>query len=218
MTGAKSKGNRIRLVAFDLDGTLIPGTTVSLSLAHHLGYEAELQALERQFRDGEIGNSVIADFEAEHLRGLPVTEIEEVIGRIPLIRGLRETVEALKSGGITAIVATITWSFAPRAYQRRFGVDGYCGTEMGEADGRLTGTVVRYCDEFDKLDYVKAECARRGLEARHCAALGDSRSDIPLFHWAGRSMAINASPAARAAARSAIETSDLRDTLHYLIG
>ena len=37
---------------------------------------------------------------------------------------------------------------------------------MGEADGRLTGTVVRYCDAFDKLDYVKAECARRGLEAR----------------------------------------------------
>ncbi len=212
------KGDGIRLVAFDLDGTLIPGTTVSLSLARHLGYEAELEELERQFRDGEIGNSVIADFEAERLRGLPVAEFEEVIGRIPLIQGLSETVEALKSDGITAFIATITCSFAPRVYQRRFGFDGYCGTEVGEADGRLTGEVIRYCDEFDKLDYVKAECARRGLEARHCAALGDSRSDIPLFHWAGRSMAINASPAARAAAQSAIETSDLRDTLRYLIG
>lgn len=212
------KGNGIKLVAFDLDGTLIPGTTVSLSLAHHLGYEAELEELERQFRDGEIGNSVIADFEAERLRGLPVAEVEEVIGRIPLIQGLSETVEALKSDGITAFIATITGSFAPRVYQRRFGFDGYCGTEVGEADGRLTGTVVRYCDEFDKLDHVKAECARRGLEARHCAALGDSRSDIPLFHWAGRSLAINASPAARAAAQSSIETSDLRDTLRYLVG
>lgn len=208
----------IKLVAFDLDGTLIPETTVSLSLARHLGYEAELEELERQFRDGEIGNSVIADFEAERLRGLPVAEVEEVIGRIPLIQGLSETVEALKSDGITAFIATITGSFAPRVYQRRFGFDGYCGTEVGEADGRLTGTVVRYCDEFDKLDHVKAECARRGLEARHCAALGDSRSDIPLFHWAGRSLAINASPAARAAAQSSIETSDLRDTLRYLVG
>jgi phosphoserine phosphatase len=206
----------IRLVAFDLDGTLIPDTTVSLSLARHLGHEAELQDPERRFRDGEIGNAVIADFEAERLRGRAVDEVEAVIGRIPLIHGLSETVSALKAHGITALIATITWSFAPRAYQHRFGLDGHCGTEMDEAGGRPTGEVIRYCDEFHKRDYVKAESARLGLRPEQCAAVGDSRSDVPLFAWAGTSLAINAAPAARAAADHAFETSDPRDVLPYL--
>ena len=89
---------------------------------------------------------------------------------------------------------------------------------MGEAAGRLTGAVVRYRDEFDKRDYVVAEALRRGLEPAHCAAVGDSRSDLPLFAWAGASLALNAAPAARNAARHAIETNDLRETLGDLIG
>ena len=210
-------GNGIRLVAFDLDGTLIPDTTVSLSLARHLGYQVELQELERQFRDGEIGNAVIADFEAERLRGLAVNEAEEIVEGIPLIEGLRETLETLKAHGIATLIATITWSFAPRVYRHRFDFDGHCGTVMGEAAGHLTGGVVRYCDAFDKCDYVVAEALRRGLEPEHCAAVGDSRSDLPLFGWVGASLALNATAAARKAARHAIETNDLRETLGYLI-
>ena len=211
-------GNGIRLVAFDLDGTLIPGTTVSLSLARHLGYESELRELERRFQDGEIGNAAIADFEAGRLRGLPIVEVEEIVQGIAPIDGLQETVTALKARGIATLIATITWSFAPRVYCRRFGLDGHCGTEMGEAEGRLTGGVIRYCDEFDKRDYVMAAAVRLGLEPEHCAAVGDSRSDLPLFGWAGTSLALNATPAARNAARHAIEATDLREVLAALIG
>ena len=49
------------VVVFDLDGTLLRGTTVSLLLAQWLGREGEVSELERAFRAHEISNSVVAE-------------------------------------------------------------------------------------------------------------------------------------------------------------
>jgi phosphoserine phosphatase len=48
------------------------------------------------------------------------------------------------------------------------------------------------------------------------AAVGDSRSDVPLFERVGMSIALNATPDARAAATHALDTEDLRDVLALL--
>jgi hypothetical protein len=48
------------VVAFDLDGTLLRGTTVSLLLAQWLGQAEEISELERAFQAHEISNSVVA--------------------------------------------------------------------------------------------------------------------------------------------------------------
>jgi phosphoserine phosphatase len=49
------------------------------------------------------------------------------------------------------------------------------------------------------------------------AAVGDSRSDVPLFRLAGRSIALNATPDARRVATDVLDTEDLRDTLALLL-
>jgi phosphoserine phosphatase len=43
------------------------------------------------------------------------------------------------------------------------------------------------------------------------AAIGDSRSDVPLFRRVGMSIALNATPDARAVANHVLDTDDLRD-------
>jgi phosphoserine phosphatase len=48
------------VVVFDLDGTLLHGTTVSLLLAEWLGQAAEITELERTFHAHEISNRVVA--------------------------------------------------------------------------------------------------------------------------------------------------------------
>jgi phosphoserine phosphatase len=55
--------------------------------------------------------------------------------------------------------------------------------------------------------------AKRGMSLDECIAIGDSRSDLPLFSAVGLAIALNATPAAAAAAHVAIETDDLRDVL-----
>jgi len=45
----------VGLHVFDMDGTLLKGTTASVEIARHLGCSQELAALEARFGAGEIG-------------------------------------------------------------------------------------------------------------------------------------------------------------------
>ena len=94
---------RYKAVCFDLDGTLLPESSVSLWLAEQMGHGAMLTELETRFRAGEISNSVIADASAGWLAGSRVRDIWGMLAAARWIDGIQETVDALK-------VATATLS------------------------------------------------------------------------------------------------------------
>jgi phosphoserine phosphatase len=204
------------VVAFDLDGTLLVGTSVSLLLADWQGKTEEIDELERAFRAGEISNSAVADAQAAWLVDRPVTEVWEVLARGPWIAGIEETLHALHEAGVQSLLATITWSFAAQFLAERHGFAAVSGTEMHASNGLLSGRVSRYFDEHDKLTFVAQWCEAHGHSMDEVAAIGDSRSDIPLFAAVERSIALNATPDARAAATDRLDSTDLRDVLALL--
>jgi phosphoserine phosphatase len=55
-----------------------------------------------------------------------------------------------------------------------------------------------------------------GLDLAQCAAIGDSRSDLPLFAEVGCAIAFNASPTVRATTHAAADGPDLRLVLPRL--
>jgi phosphoserine phosphatase len=55
-----------------------------------------------------------------------------------------------------------------------------------------------------------------GVDLRRCVAVGDGRSDLPLFATVGLTTAFNATPAARAAAHVQVDTTDLRAVLPHI--
>lgn len=110
-------------------------------------------------------------------------------------------------------LATVTWRAAAEAVTARFGFEDCCGTEMAVADGRLLGTVTCY---FDAADFVEEVCERGRVSVPDAAAVGDSRSDLPMFRRVGFSITLNADAGTRAAATTAIDTDDLRGVLPLL--
>ena len=92
---------------------------------------------------------------------------------------------------------------------RRLGFSGYCGSRLATDAGTFTGKVATTLDEFGKRDYGIETCRSLGVPPVWCAAVGDSRSDLPLVETAGFSVALNASPAARSAATIRLDTDDL---------
>jgi phosphoserine phosphatase len=208
--------SRYPVVVFDLDGTLLRGTTVSLLLSQWLGKTSEISELEQAFRAHEISNSVVADTSAEWLADRSLADAWRVLEDGPWIEGMVETLQTLNARDVRLLLGTITWSFAAEMLRERYGFAAVSGTEMPVADGVLSGVVGRYFDEHDKARFVEEWCRQNGYSMSQVAAIGDSRSDVPLFRRAGMSIALNATADARAVATHALDTEDLRDVLGHL--
>jgi phosphoserine phosphatase len=204
------------VVVFDLDGTLLRRTTVSLLLAEYLGHTETFDELERSFAAGEISNRAIADASARCYAGRTTSEIRSVLAAASWIDGIDETVRTLAETGTHVLLATITWRLAAELLQERHGFTSVSGTELQITNGVVGDVVSRYFDEHDKVRFVEDWCAQNGYSMSQVAAIGDSRSDVPLFRRVGMSIALNATPDARAVATHVLDTEDLRDVLALL--
>ena len=172
--------------------------------------------MSKRFDAHEISNSVVADTSAGWLAGQRTTDIYAVLAEGAWIDGMSETFRALAAARVKLLLGTITWKFAAEMLQERYGFAAVSGTEMHVSGGVLSGIVTRYFDEHDKVRFVEEWCERNGYSMRQVAAIGDSRSDVPLFERAGMSIALNATPDARAAATHVLDTYDLCDVLKLL--
>lgn len=209
---------RYPVVVFDLDGTLLQGTTVSLYLAERMGKGDLVRDLERRFRAHEISNQVVADVSAEWFAGSDPLDVHAQLEAAPWIRGIDETLRALADAGARLLLGTVTWRFAAEMLKRRWRFEEVSGTEMSLERDLLSGRVSRYFDERDKLRFVEVWCEGQDYRLDDVAAVGDSRSDVPLFERVGLSIALNATPDARAVADEQLDTDDLTDILPLLLG
>lgn len=211
--------NRWRLACFDLDGTLVPNTSTCQHIGDCFGHGEVIRELEQKYSQGAMNNRQVAEILGEHYAGRRITEVVEAMQTLSLIDGIDETFAILRRQGIHLLLGTVTWSFAARIIAERFKLDGWSGCVMGEsAPGTLSGTVVTHFDEFSKRAFVEEYCAKHSIPMDKVFAVGDSRSDMPLFSVVGYSVAINATEAAKQAASCAIDTTDLRDVLQLIPG
>ncbi len=205
-----------RVVIFDIDGTLLPDTTVCHFMAEGMGHLELIVEMEAAWHAYEIDNRTFSSRDAVNYRGVAVAEVEARLAGLPLIAGLDEVCRRLTAAGVLVKLASCSWSFAGRYLQHRFALHDHCGTEMAEADGIFLGRVARLCSERDKAAHAVAFAHRHGIDIGDCIAVGDSRSDLPLFKVAGRAIALNARSDARAATDGHLDTDDLRDLLPLL--
>ena len=200
-----------RLVMFDLDGTLMPGTSTTLYLAEQLGHGNQVARLEQEYRTGKIDNTAIAIQTSSLFEGVPLSDIEALFRKAPKIANIEETITHLRQDKCIVVLGSITWSFFVKLFADEYGFDGYCGTYMASSEGKLTGQVVSVCTEHDKLSFFLAWRDFLGIPSDQTAAIGDSRSDHLVFQQAGLAVALNADAATRQLATVSLDTNDLMD-------
>jgi phosphoserine phosphatase len=179
------------LHVFDMDGTLLPGTTASLEIARSFGGRERLHELEQAFRHGLLDTRAFASALHAGWTGLTPEVVRAAFEAAPKLRHIQTTVDALKERGDRAVVITMSPDFFV-AHFADYGFDEVVGSRFPalpfggalDRDGILTFA--------DKPRLVRALCERFGIAMVDVVAYGDSQSDVPLFEVAGASVAVNA--------------------------
>ncbi|TAL18703.1 MAG: haloacid dehalogenase [Frankiales bacterium] len=203
-------------VFFDVDGTLVPQTSSSQHLAGYLGHLDVLRQAEGDYADGRMDNREVSVLDAEGWRDHSQRDVRRSLIDLPLVAGIPDVLTWCREHSVAAYLATLAWEPVGIYLCETFGFDGTCGPTLAQQDDRYTGLVACHFDEFDKRDFAQRVASGLGLTLDRCAAVGDSRSDLPLFAEVGFSVAFNATAAVKAVAGASAEGDDLRMIIPYL--
>ncbi|MDN3023741.1 HAD-IB family phosphatase [Streptomyces sp. S.PB5] len=180
-----------RLHLFDLDGTLLYGTSSPVEISRQLGLEAETVALDQAISAGLIEPPEYAARVRELWAELTEAHVSAAFEGAPWLAGIRDVWEEIRQNGDYCAVVSLSPSFfverlidwgAHAAHGSRFPAVPF--TEPVDPAGILSAAAKvliadRLCEEF-------------GVTRADCVAYGDSSSDRDLFGAVPVSVAVNA--------------------------
>lgn len=184
----------MRLHVFDLDGTLLPGTSACKELAKQTGTVREVAALESKLRND---NSTVEFARGIHSlwRGLTDEVVATAFADAPKLNHIAEVVSDIIRRGEHGVVITMSPNFFAR-YFIAIGLEVLASTFPPlPLTTELDETAILVPEDKPRL--VAELCRKYALGFNDVLAYGDSWSDIPLFQQAARSVAINAEDAVR---------------------
>ncbi|MFI9170582.1 HAD family hydrolase [Streptomyces lincolnensis] len=180
-----------RLHLFDLDGTLLHGSSAPVEISRQLGLEAETVALDQAVGAGLIGPPEYAAEVYTLWAELTEAHVAAAFDGAPWLARIREVWEEIRRTGDYCAVVSLSPSFfverllgwgAHAAYGSRFPSVPF--TEPMDPAGALNAAA--------KVQIADRLCAEFGVARADCVAYGDSLSDKDLFAAVPLSVAVNA--------------------------
>jgi phosphoserine phosphatase SerB len=215
-------GKDLRLVAFDMDGTLLNGRVI-FALAERWGFKKQVT---------NIMKSGLAEYRqsakiAELLKGFRDQEVADVIRRIPLTTGAEETVAEIKSRGWITGILSDSYTLATDYLKGRLHMDFHAANELEEKDGVLTGRLHMPLGWSEsgcachrsicKSYHLKLFADHFNIPLSQTIAVGDNTSDICALKAAGLGVAFDPKlPEVSSSSDVTIKKPDLRELLKYL--
>ena len=206
-----------RLVAFDMDSTLIQAEVID-ELAKLHGVGDQVSAITSAAMRGELDFKQSFTNRVSLLRGLPAQRVQEVLHSVPLADGAERLVSTLKMLGYKTAILSGGFTFFGKHLQLRLGIDHVFANDLEIEDGMVTGRVAgEIVDGKKKAELLEAIARTENISLDQVVAVGDGANDLPMLNIAGMGIAFHAKPLVRQSANHAVSHLGL-DSILYLIG
>ncbi len=174
----------LRLVAFDMDGTLVDVTSSWAAVHAHYGAgnsEGLRRFLANEIDDEEFIQSDIAIWK-RHAPDLSLGAIERILDRVPLMPGARRLADGLRTRGVRTVIVSGGIDLLAHRVARELGLDLALanGFKVGP-DGHLTGEGIVRVPIHGKEEVLEALQGQLGIEPAETASVGNSEIDLGLF-------------------------------------
>ncbi|GAB5452249.1 MAG: phosphoserine phosphatase SerB [Halioglobus sp.] len=206
-----------RLVAFDMDSTLIEAEVID-ELARIAGVGEEVSAITERAMRGELDFSESFRARVALLKGLPESALQEVAAQLKITEGAEHLIGTLRKLGYKTAILSGGFTYFAHALQQKLDIDYVYANELDIADGVVTGNISGVIvDGKRKAELLRQLAAEEAVNLEQVIAVGDGANDLPMLSIAGLGIAFRAKPLVKRSAEQSISTLGL-DAILYLLG
>ncbi|HKW17238.1 MAG TPA: phosphoserine phosphatase SerB [Terriglobales bacterium] len=206
-----------RLVAFDMDSTLIEAEVID-ELAKLHGVGEQVSAITAAAMRGQLDFRQSLTRRVELLRGLSAQRLQGLLHSIQLAEGAERLISTLKMLGYKTAILSGGFNFFGKYLQTKLGIDYVYANELEIANGMLTGRLAsEIVDGKRKAELLESIARKENISLDQVVAVGDGANDLPMLNIAGMGIAFHAKPLVRQSARHAVSHLGL-DSILYLLG
>jgi phosphoserine phosphatase len=210
---------KIRLVVFDVDGTLTTHNSIWWRLHELFNTETLGKVYYDQYFAGEIDYDTWADLDAGLWKGQSLQVVMDAVERTEIVDGASETVSELERNGIEVAILSGGLDILANSIGARLGIDYILTNRLLHNNGILTGEVVTLVGWGEKVRAIEQICDHFGVALEETAFVGDGRNDISVLKVVGLPIAFNPEhKEVEEVASVTIRDSDLTAILPYVIG
>jgi phosphoserine phosphatase len=181
----RSRGATVlRLVALDMDGTLVDVASSWASVHEHFG-EHNAEGL-RRFMANEIDDLefIRSDIQIwwKHRPDLDVEELEQILSTVPLMLGAHELVAGVRARGARTAIISGGIDLLARRIGKELGIDVVLANGFRvDSNGRLTGEGIVRVPIHHKEEVLATLQSQLGISPEETASVGNSEIDAGLF-------------------------------------
>lgn len=174
----------LRLVAFDMDGTLV-AVPSSWRVVHEYFGDTNDTGL-RRFLANEIDDHEFIRLDIrvwwKHAPDLTVGDLERVLADVPLMPGARGLLDGLRARGVRTAIVSGGLDVLARRIGAELGVEFVLANGVvSDAGGRLTGEGIVRVPIHGKEGVLAGLQSQLGIGPEETASVGNSEIDVGLF-------------------------------------
>lgn len=210
--------DRVRLIAMDMDSTLITIECVD-EIAAMQGIKRDVAAITASAMRGEIDFGESLTRRVALLAGLDESALQRVYDeRLALSPGAERLLAGMRAVGAQSLLVSGGFTFFTERLRARLGLDHTCANTLEIAGGKLTGRLIGpVVDAAAKAACLKRLRASAGADGGLVVAIGDGANDLPMLQAADISIAYRAKPIVRERTTYSIDHCGLDAVLNLFV-